>query len=393
MRVLLALAALVVVAGAASVSLEDLEFHAWKLKYDKGYGSEKEETRRKMIWLDNRKLVQEHNMLADQGIKSYRLGLNHFADMDNQEFQARIGSCVGSLNKTKAHSAPTYTRPAGGAYPPNYLDWRSMGYVTEVKNQQLLNSCWAFSATGALEGQMFRKTGRLISLSDQQLVDCCPDFRRHDYRGAWPEEAFMYAISAGGLQAESTYPYTGQVGWCWFNSWYAEATCRDYRKLPSGDEMTLQYAVAQIGPISVVISIPLSFAQFYKSGIYNECGRREMLHAVLVVGYGTDSYGQDYWLVKNSWGDWWGERGYFKIARNKNNQCDIATYGFAIKPHCLWNCMFLMTYNNQTSENLSIRKFTSFVFNPKLVCVIPVETELYRLERQNPKNPMEEVTD
>ncbi|KAL7861641.1 hypothetical protein SRHO_G00130820 [Serrasalmus rhombeus] len=212
MRVLLALAALVVVAGAASVSLEYLEFHAWKLKFDKGYGSEEEETRRKMIWLDNRKLVQEHNMLADQGIKSYRLGLNHFADMDDQEFQARIGSCLGSFNMTKAHSAPAYIRRAGVADPPNNLDWRSMGYVTEVKNQQNLNSCWAFSATGALEGQMFRKTGRLISLSNQQLVDCCQDFRKRDYQGSFPEEAFKYIISAGGLQAESSYPYIAQIG-------------------------------------------------------------------------------------------------------------------------------------------------------------------------------------
>ncbi|XP_037398066.1 procathepsin L-like [Pygocentrus nattereri] len=326
MRVLLALAALVVVAGAASVSLEDLEFHAWKQKFDKGYGSEEEETRRKMIWLDNRKLVQEHNMLADQGIKSYRLGLNHFADMDDQEFQARIGSCLGSFNMTKAHSAPAYIRRAGGADPPNYLDWRSMGYVTEVKNQQNLNSCWAFSATGALEGQMFRKTGRLISLSNQQLVDCCQDFRKRDYQGSYPEEAFKYIISAGGLQAESSYPYIAQVGRCWFNPWFVEATCRDYKTLPSGDEKTLQYAVAEIGPISVIISISRSFSQFYKSGVYDECGTNDLLHAVLVVGYGTDGFGKDYWLVKNSWGDWWGERGYFRIARNKNNQCGIASY-------------------------------------------------------------------
>ncbi|KAL7873642.1 hypothetical protein AOLI_G00127130 [Acnodon oligacanthus] len=202
----------------------------------KGYGSEEEETQSKMIWLDNRKLVQEHNMLADQGIKSYRLGLNHFADKDAQEFRARIGSCLKSFSMTQAHSAPEYIRP-----------------------------------TGALEGQMFRKTGMLISLSDQQLVDC----------SQWLE----------------TVPI--KVGPCRFNPRYVVATCRSYKRLPRGDEKTLQHAVTLIGPISVVISLPSSFPQLYKSGVYDECGRNELDHAVLVVGYGTDSFGKDYWLIKN----------------------------------------------------------------------------------------------
>ncbi|XP_036443811.1 cathepsin L1-like isoform X2 [Colossoma macropomum] len=328
MRVLLALTTLVVVARAASVSLEDLEFHAWKLKFGKGYGSVEEESQRKMIWLDNRKLVQEHNMLADQGIKSYRLGLNHFADMDNNEFQARFGSCLGSFNMTKAHTATADIRPTGGVDPPNYLDWRSMGYVTEVKNQQLLNSCWAFSATGALEGQMFRKTRRLVPLSEQQLVDCSQDFGNSGHKGGWPNWAFEYVKSRGGLQAESTYPYEAEVGWCRFNQQNVVATCKDYKSLPNRDENDLQHAIARIGPISVVIDNSVSTFQLYKSGVYAEpnCNSTKPTHAVLLVGYGTDWNKQDYWLVKNSWGIEWGEGGYIKMARNKNNQCGIASY-------------------------------------------------------------------
>ncbi|XP_036449122.1 cathepsin L1-like [Colossoma macropomum] len=328
MKVLLTLTALVVVAGAASVSLEDVEFHAWKLKFGKSYGSVEEESRRKMIWLDNRKLVQEHNMLADQGIKSYRLGLNHFADMDNQEFQAGFGSCLGSFNMTKAHSAPAHIRQAGDANLPNSVDWRNKGYVTQVKNQNPLNSCWAFSAAGALEGQMFRKTGRLISLSEQQLVDCSEDFRRNSYKGSLPDRAFKDVIDRRGLQAENTYPYVAKVGLCRFNPWYVVATCRGYRFLPRGDERSLQYAVAVIGPISVgVIASEPSF-RFYESGVYNEpnCRGTELNHAVLVVGYGTDRINGDYWLLKNSYGVQWGERGYYRIARNKNNQCGIGLY-------------------------------------------------------------------
>ncbi|XP_036443812.1 cathepsin L1-like [Colossoma macropomum] len=328
MRVLLALTTLVVVAGAASVSLEDLEFHAWKLKFGKSYGSVEEESRRKMIWLDNHKLVQEHNMLADQGIKSYRLGLNHFADMDDKEFQARYSSCLRSFNMTKAHSAPAQIRPAGGADLPNYVDWRSMGYVTEVKNQQHLNSCWAFSATGALEGQMFRKRRRLVPLSEQQLVDCSQDFGNSGYNGGWPHKAFEYVMYRGGLQAEYTYPYEAEVGWCRFNPQYVMATCRSYILLPKGDEKSLQYAVATIGPISVGIGTCRPSFRFYESGVYDEpnCSSTELNHAVLVVGYGTDSSKQDYWLVKNSYGVEWGQGGYFKIARNKNNQCGIGLY-------------------------------------------------------------------
>ncbi|KAL6478431.1 hypothetical protein MHYP_G00142660 [Metynnis hypsauchen] len=328
MRVFLVLAALVVVAGAASVSLEDLEFNTWKLKFGKSYGSVEEESFRKMIWLDNRKLVLEHNILADQGIKSYRLGLNHFADMDSKEFQTRFGSCLGSFNMTKARIATADVRPTGVADPPNYLDWRNMGYVTEVKDQQHLNSCWAFSATGALEGQMFRKTRRLISLSEQQLVDCSQDFGNSGNQGGWPEWAFQYVKYRGGLQAESTYPYEAEVGWCRFDQQNVVATCRGYRSLPSRDENDLQHTLARIGPISIAIDTSRRTFQLYKSGVYDEpdCSSFKPTHAVLLVGYGIECNKQDYWLVKNSWGVEWGEGGYIKMSRNKDNQCGIASY-------------------------------------------------------------------
>ncbi|XP_036443815.1 cathepsin L1-like [Colossoma macropomum] len=327
MRVLLVLTAFVVVAAAASVSLEDLEFHTWKLKYGKSYGSVEEESRRKMIWLDNRKLVQEHNVLADQGIKSYRLGLNHFADMDDQEFQARFSSCLRSFNMTKARSAPAQIRQARDADLPKYVDWRNMGYVTEVKHQKPLNSCWAFSATGALEGQMFRKTRRLVPLSEQQLVDCSQDFGNSGYQGGRPDWAFKYIMSRGGLQAETTYPYEAEVEWCRFNPWYVVATCSGYTSLPRGDENELQRVIAEIGPISVAIDASRHSFRLYESGVYDEqsCSNTELNHAVLAVGYGTECNKQDYWLVKNSWGVEWGEGGYIKMARNKNNQCGIAT--------------------------------------------------------------------
>ncbi|XP_036449119.1 cathepsin L1-like [Colossoma macropomum] len=326
MRVLLTIAALVVVAGAASVSLEDLEFHAWKLKFGKIYHSIEEESQRKMIWLDSRKKVLVHNMLADQGIKSYRLGMNRFADMDDEEYRQMLKGYLGSFNRTKTSSATTFLRQAGGAALPNTVDWRKKGYVTGVKNQLDCGSCWAFSTTGALEGQMFRKTGYLVSLSEQQLVDCSRAFGNKGCHGGWMDQAFAYVEENGGLDTEESYPYENRDDVCRFNPATVEATCTGHVDIHKGDEEALQEAVATIGPISVAIDTKQPSFKYYQSGVYDEpsCSSSNVDHAVLVVGYGTES-GQDYWLVKNSWGTGWGEEGYIKMSRNKNNQCGIAT--------------------------------------------------------------------
>uniref|UniRef100_A0A8B9LFX5 Cathepsin L.1 n=1 Tax=Astyanax mexicanus TaxID=7994 RepID=A0A8B9LFX5_ASTMX len=320
MRVLLAVAALLV--GVVSASLEDLEFQEWKLKFGKKYHLMEEESKRKMNWMTNRKLVLEHNMLADQGLKTYRLGMNHFADMDNQEYRQML---KGFFNRNKAHNATTLLQKTEGsaAALPDTVDWRTRGYVTGVKTQGICGSCWAFSVTGALEGQMFRKTGRLVSLSEQQLVDCTT--RNFGCDGGYLDRAFDYVMKNRGLDTEASYPYEDRQWKCRFNPKTVGATCTGYRSTRSGDEKALQEAVATIGPISVVIDAGQVSFQHYTSGVYNEphCSSGKY-HAVLVVGYGTEN-GQDYWLVKNSWGTLWGENGYIKMSRNKYNQCGIAT--------------------------------------------------------------------
>ncbi|XP_049320219.1 procathepsin L [Astyanax mexicanus] len=329
MRVLLAVAALVVVAGAACVSVEDLEFNSWKLQHGRSYDSEEEESQRKMIWLNNRKLVLEHNMLADQGIKSYRLGMNIFADMENQEFQAMFSNCVESFNDTETDSlhTTTFVSEEEDAPLPRRVDWRQKGYVTDVKNQRKCGSCWAFSATGALEGQMFRKTGKLISLSEKQLVDCSQKFGNRGCKGGLAIRAFKYIKSSKGLEADFTYPYKAKEETCRFNPQRVIATCSGYGHLPKGNETALEKAVATIGPISVSIDTSKHTFQLYKSGVYDEpgCSSAKLNHAVLLVGYDNDPKGNPYWLVKNSWGIRWGDNGYIKMSRNKMNQCGIAT--------------------------------------------------------------------
>ncbi|CAK6971491.1 cathepsin L.1 [Scomber scombrus] len=200
MKLLLVAAAVLTVASCASVSLEDLEFHTWKLKFEKSFNSPSEEAYRRKIWLNNRRLVLMHNIMADQGMKSYHLGMTYFADMD---------------------------------------------------------------------------------------------------------------------------------GPCCYNPAKIGATCTGYVKVKKGDEDALKEAVASVGPVSVGIDASHISFQLYKSGVYDEpdCSSLWLHHAVLAVGYSTENR-HDYWLVKNSWGLHWGEKGYIKMSRNKHNQCGIATDAF-----------------------------------------------------------------
>ncbi|XP_036397868.1 cathepsin L.1 [Megalops cyprinoides] len=327
MKLLVVTAAMLAVASAASLSLEDLEFHAWKLKFGKSYSSPAEEAQRKLTWLSNRKQVIVHNMLADQGIKSYRLGMTFFADMENQEYRrTAFHGCLGLFNTTKARRGTTFLRQAGIADLPTQVDWREKGYVTDVKDQKQCGSCWAFSATGSLEGQNFRKTQKLVSLSEQQLVDCSGAFGNMGCMGGLMDQAFRYIQANGGIDTEESYPYEAEDGKCRFRPDSIGATCSGYVDVTSMDERSLQEAVATIGPVSVAIDAGHSSFQLYQSGVYNEpeCSSTDLDHGVLAVGYGTEN-GKDYWLVKNSWGLDWGDNGYIKMSRNRDNQCGIAT--------------------------------------------------------------------
>lgn len=322
-----AAAACLVVSSCVSLSLEDLEFHSWKLKYAKTYSSASEESQRRDVWLRNRKMVLVHNMLADQGIKTYRLGINFFADLENAEYRKLVsGGCLRSFNSSLPRHGSTFFHTAGLGGLPTSVDWRDKGYVTPVKDQQECGSCWAFSATGALEGQNFKKTGKLVSLSEQQLVDCSGAYGNEGCNGGLMDQAFQYIQANGGIDTEDSYPYTAEDGDCRYNPSYIGATCTGFVDITSGDEGALQEAVATIGPVSVGIDASQESFQFYESGVYNEpeCSSSDLDHGVLAVGYST-SGGDDYWLVKNSWGEGWGNGGYILMSRNKHNQCGIAT--------------------------------------------------------------------
>ncbi|XP_052088277.1 procathepsin L-like [Mytilus californianus] len=208
---------------------------------------------------------------------------------------------------------------------PSEVDWTKKGYVTPVKNQGRCGSCWAFSATGSLEGQHFRKTGKLVSLSEQNLMDCSSKYGNEGCNGGFVGASFAYVKENRGIDTENGYQYQGKVGSCRYTQSNIGATITGHTVIKKGDENQLKEAVATVGPVSACIHADKKF-QLYKRGVFNNpsCNSYRTNHCVLVVGYGTQS-NDDYWLVKNSWGNRWGIDGYILMSRNKDNQCAIAT--------------------------------------------------------------------
>jgi cathepsin L len=207
------------------------------------------------------------------------------------------------------------------------VDWRAQGAVTPVKNQGQCGSCWSFSATGSMEGAHQIKTGNLVSLSEQQLIDCSTAQGNQGCNGGLMDQAFQYVISAGGITAEAQYPYTATGPNTCQTNVTSVASISSFVDVTPGSESALMTAV-NLGPVSVAIEADQQCFQFYSGGILSDpsCGM-QLDHGVLVVGYGTDSTApagkQDYWIVKNSWGASWGESGYIRLVRG-SNECGIA---------------------------------------------------------------------
>jgi len=321
----LILAAIIVCASAASLN-QDKSWNEFKGLYGKQYQSKEEESSRKAVWEKNMQFIQDHNMQYALGKKTFSVGMNKYGDLSNREFV----SMLNGFNKTKTMKKSTegshFIAPAN-FQRPDAVDWRKQGYVTPVKDQGQCGSCWAFSAVASLEGQHFKAASSLASLSEQNLVDCSRNFGNMGCDGGLMDQAFQYINKNKGIDTEGSYPYMAVDQDCKFDAKSIGATCTGFTDINGGDEEALQDAIASVGPISVAIDASQDSFQFYKDGVYSDedCSSEWLDHGVTAVGYDSMGAGQDYYIVKNSWGTDWGKQGYILMARNQNNMCGIAT--------------------------------------------------------------------
>jgi len=295
-------------------------------EHGKTYKTSEEKNHRYVVWLDNLININEWNEKKTYGDAQF--GLTKFSDYTTEEFKA-YSTChkpkkSGQLQKECWDFDPS----AQQLNAPDSIDWRTKGAVTVVKDQGQCGSCWSFATTGTLEGANFLKWGDLVSLSEQNLIDCSGKCCYNDgCDGGRSDWAIEYVVLNKGIDTEESYKYTAKDGNCKFKPENVGGNASHCVTITKGDENALKEAVGTIGPIAVAIAVDNAWAN-YKSGVFtdNKCPNTEnqLSHAVLAVGYGTEN-GQDYWIVKNSWGLTWGDQGYIKMRRNYKNMCGIAT--------------------------------------------------------------------
>nr|XP_033781314.1 cathepsin K-like [Geotrypetes seraphini] len=297
----------------------DSQWELWKKTHLKQYHGKVSELTRRLIWEKNLRYITAHNLEFSLGKHTYELAMNHLGDMTSEEILATMtGLKVPAMHSTNTTYFPDWVEKV-----PDYIDYRKKGYVTPVQNQGKCGSCWAFSSVGALEGQLKRKTGKLVPLSPQNLIDC--DMDNSGCSGGYMTNAFGYVRDNKGIDSAEAYPYIGQIESCLYNPTGKAATCMGFKEIPPGNEKALKRAVARVGPVAIGIDASLPSFHFYSKGVYydSDCNREDINHAVLVVGYGK-RMGIKHWIVKNSWGESWGNKGYVLMARNKDNACGIA---------------------------------------------------------------------
>ncbi|CAD7702318.1 unnamed protein product [Ostreobium quekettii] len=292
-------------------------FARWAAEAGRQYHQDAQEFERRFkIWLDNLEYILDYNRRH----KSHWLALNRMADRSDDEYRQLLGTRVPEERLVQAPAPP---EGSGDDRTVDAIDWRQHGAVTKVKDQESCGGCWAFSATGSMEGINAIRTGKLLSLSEQELIDC--ETQDDGCHGGWMDDAFMFVEKNHGITLEDEYQYKGIDEQCNLKKEGERyVTIDGYIDIAQSEDAVLKAAANQ--PISIAIDSGSRSFMFYGGGVYDEPCGTTLDHGVLAVGYNMTAP-VPYWIIKNSWGPDWGEKGYIRFKHGLNNgqgQCGLA---------------------------------------------------------------------
>ncbi|OQV22551.1 putative Digestive cysteine proteinase 2 [Hypsibius exemplaris] len=314
---------------ASNPSLDN-DWAEFKKSHHKTYATSEEEAKRRAIWEDTVAYIKKHNDKRRLGLAKLSRNITiYWADPDRvRKAQAQL-SYAPKRSRTKAKITKDEL--------PSSIDWRDLGAVTPVRDQGLCRSCWAFASSAAMESAFFIQTGNLIVLSPENFVDCIDTGEPKPNRceGDYCEDAFEWAKN--GITTEAAYPYVA------FEGAPAELTaCKPKTNqlkvrttgevlVEEGSELALMEAIANVGPVTVLINQAIEDNKQYTGGVFDDtsCNNTfvDLNHALLAVGYGTTEDGVDYWIIKNSYGTDWGDQGYLYLKRGENI-CGISLWNW-----------------------------------------------------------------